>query len=905
MTTSSIREIWKLLEKYKKETKLLKNKEALILLIYISRHQGIKLSGLKGKVEKLLPQFDTLMDFLIANKFIELKEEVLSLSEKGKDIVKTVKYSQYDISNLPPKIINGYTLMKSLGKGSTSVTYKANIKKTGRDVVLKVFKPGILDHINFEEKIKKIIHLKSSHLVVPFDWGEFPYTDINLKYVVMEYVEGDSLREFLAKNTNMALQETLRNFIREVGGALKTIKDNGFMHGDLHDNNILVEDDEIEEYQKRGIFHFRLIDFIGVNSSGEFREYEKTDFEYFKENFLKIIRKYCLTPSGKIDRKKLEERLFYIYGNLIQNKYTSIEAVINGLSEKIPSGEKLSIEQPFNYLIFENYDVKELLWLERFEPELRLYSNFINFGPLICSGPRGGGKTIYLRSLSFIPRLIKLAQKPQYIKIKNKVAYFKGIFGIYFPCRQGEFKYFSDKQYNFKEFKNQLFLKHILILKIIRRTVSLIAEAYNEEIFTSEPKPELILNFLSDYLLLKEIRMTISAREKPFKELTSILRNEENCCIDILGDIPKYPSESKLLNENILIQFFKTVKKSVSELLDKRFYIIFDDVSEPQVNLEVQKILNCLMACHNEIYCCKFSTDKYAYTFEDMFGKALQLPHDYAYIDMSEMDNYKEYLKKIINRQLEIGGYAKKIKEYLKKLPYTHEKLIDFLSKKTYTKTKYGGWKLLVQLSSWSVRDGLAICESIFKQYGDPQKHEKLKKGEDIISIEIQDKGIRKYSEEVYASLINIESIGKEIFDVVRNFGEISRKYLEREITKKKGRKYEMITIERKDSEKLSGNAEKLLGKLIRHSVFLDKGFSFSREQMGLVQKFTLHKKYTPKLRTTFREREHLRLIKKQLEEFLTEPDRFRKRLIEKGIKDDSQPMLFDFKRGNKNDTGV
>jgi len=86
----------------------------------------------------------------------------------------------------------------------------------------------------------------------------------------------------------------------------------------------------------------------------------------------------------------------------------------------------------------------------------------------------------------------------------------------------------------------------------------------------------------------------------------------------------------------------------------------------------------------------------------------------------------------------------------------------------------------------------------------------------------------------VYASLINIESVGKEIFNIVRNFGEISREYLSREITREKGRKYEMITIERRDAERLSDKAEKLLGKLIRHSVFLDKGFSFSREQKNI-----------------------------------------------------------------------
>ncbi|GAI73551.1 unnamed protein product, partial [marine sediment metagenome] len=182
--------------------------------------------------------------------------------------------------------------------------------------------------------------------------------------------------------------------------------------------------------------------------------------------------------------------------------------------------------------------------------------------------------------------------------------------------------------------ETQLFIKHIFIFKIIRRTLSLIEEAYSEKVFTSEPKVNLISKFLSPYLI-RDIALTAIAREKPFQELTSILRNEENNCLDVLGKEEKYPPQSKLLSETVLIEFFRIIKEAVSELSNVKFYIIFDDVSDPQVSFEAQKILNCLMACHNEVYCCKFSTEKYAYTYQDMYGKTLQSPHDYTYVDLS------------------------------------------------------------------------------------------------------------------------------------------------------------------------------------------------------------------------------------------------------------------------------
>ncbi len=896
MTTSSIKEIWKLIEKFKEEVELLTNEEALVLLIYINRHEGMTLSELKEKANKYFSQPEALAEFLLSNTFIEERDGFLYVSKRGKDIVKVIEYAQYDISTIPKDAVPGYTLQKPLGTGSTSITFKAKKEKTSRDVALKIFKPGILDRVDLGEKIKRVSNLKSTYLVVPDDYGDFKWGSLNLRYIEMEYVDGKSLNEFLRSNINVSLGDFLRNFILEVGKTLEKVQNGGFNHGDLHAGNILVVEDEL--FKGQDIYHFKIIDFIGINSSEEFREFELTDLDYFKESLLKIIRKYATAPAGEIDKGKLGKRFFYLYGNLTKNKYNTFKGVIGALSEEPPKPEKLAITKrpfPFTFLIFEQYDPVDPLWLERFEPESDIYRYFTDFCQLICSGTRGCGKTIYLRSLSFVPKLVRLSEEEQGSDTKDKIAYLKGIFGIYFPCRQGEFKNFSEKSYEFT-FETQLFIKHIFILKIIRRTLSLIEEAYSEKVFTSEPKINLILKFLSPYLI-REIALTANARERLFQEFTSILRNEENYCLDILGKEEKYPSQSKLLNETVLIEFFRIIKGSVSELSNVKFYVIFDDVSDPQVSFEAQKILNCLMACHNEVYCCKFSTEKYAYTYQDMHGKTLQLQHDYTYVDLSWLGRYPDdrysdtlydnYLERIINRRLEIGGYSRNIKDYLQDLPYLHQELIDLLAKRDKKNVKFAGWKLVVQLSSKTVRDGLALCETIFtecfEQLG--EKFEEIRNGKDRITIDMQDRAIRKYSREAYANLVNIEYMGEKIFNIVRSFGAVSQGYLSREVTKEEGRKYEVITIERRDSKELSEEAKERLRKLIRYSVFIDRGLSFSREQIGLVQKFTLHKKFTPALMTTYREREHLRLSKEQLERLLLQPDEFKKELLNKGAR--------------------
>ena len=911
-TTSSIKNIWKLLKKFRVELTLLMDDESLLVLIYIKRHDGIETNDLTKKLNKYLSHLKDIVVFLKSKKFIIEKNELIYITKKGKEIVNIIEYSQYKIDEIPENVIPGYILEKPpIGCGSTSFTFKAGRKRI-KNRVIKIFKKGIFEHIDFDKKIEALQPLSNfPNLVLPDDYGEFEWNGSKFKYIVMRYIKGRTLKDFLNEKVTIDLRKFLGNFVQEVAKTLGKVEELGFNHGDLHSNNILVVEDELEK--GKGIYHFQIIDFIGTKSNEEFREFELLDFESFKRHLLRIIRLYAFTPSGEDDLKKLGERFYYIAQNLKRGKYHSFKELFDAFSVELPSSLKLGKikEPPFSFIRFEQYDINEPLWLKRLEPEEVLYEPIKRFDNIICSGPRGCGKTIYLRSLAFVPKLVKLIQNEpeKYSEERYKVAFFNNIFGIYFACRQGEFKYFSEKYFKFTS-KTQLFIKHIIALRIIKTTLRLINDAYIEKLFSTEPKIELILRFLTGYLV-KDIMMTNEAKEKPFEQLVEILRLEKNYCESMLGEDTKYPNIGKMLNEHLLIKFFKILKYSISELSNVKFYIIFDDVSDPQVSFECQKIINSFMSCLNEVYCCKFSTEKFAYTYEDMFNKTLQPTNDYTYIDLSFLGRpedryadkkYKKYLEKIINRSLKIGGYKQHINEVLENSPFSAQELINLLSeyakgnRSVYSEIKFAGWSLIVQLSSRSVRDTIALCDSIFRECKTEKNLSvKIKKGEIKISVDIQDKSIRKYSREEYKGLLNITFHGKEIFNIVRNFGEISRKYLERKITKESGRKYEMITMERTDAEELSKDAKRIFRTLIRYSVFLDRGLSFSREEIGLVQKFTLHKKFTPALMTTYREREHLRLSTDRLENFILRPDEFREKLFTGKIEDKRQLKLFDF----------
>lgn len=898
MGTSSISKINRLVDTLlKNELEISLNRNLLFLLIYLDRHTKISLEKLEGKTKLKGEYLSQYLDKLLSEELIDKDEKGLfCISQKGKFFLNPIYYSKYKLAEISGEAIEGYTIKDKLGEGSTSIAFLAIKQKTGKLVVIKVIKPGILDHIDIALTIKKISPLGGDYLVVPDDYGDFNYQDIQLKFFEMEYVQGKTLREFLNNKIHFEIEPFLTHFIKEVGGVLSRIQSEGVQHGDLHLNNVMVTEDVIH----RGKYHFKIIDFIGVNSKEQFKEYEYSDIEYFRKNFLLIVE-HILLSSGESKERTLGEKLLQIYNKILKNEYISFDQIIKDLSKEYISTESVNdkIQKPFNIFIFEQYDISDPKWLKIFEPDFDTYERLKTFNNVIISGPRGCGKTIYLKSLSFIPDLIEKIKKKELKPLIEKYINYKEIFGIFFPGRQAEFKIISNKYVEYTP-STELLIKHIFVLKIIKKTLSLIGRGYVKNIFKGPIVYEDIMNFMSKYLSKP---CGLMGDENELTELSEILENEETGWINSLGQEDKYPLLGKLLNENKLIEFFDIINKSISELQNARFYIIFDDVSDPNISFEAQRILNSIVRTTNSKYCFKISTEKYGYDFSDMDGKILESPHDFDYIDLAtfgkeERDSYSksmsDYLGRVVDAQLITAGYQKnkKITDYLDKLPYSHGELIRLLSEfskkekagqkqETDTllnKLKYGGWEIICQLSSGSVRVVLQICDSIFKEYGIKNQSQLKTDPQATIGIDIQDKAIYKFSREEYANLINIKDVGKHIFDIVRNFGQISRNYLTREIiTREEGRKQEVITIERCDNDKLDEKAEEILRVLLRHSIFTDIGLTFSWTQIGLVQKFTLHKRFCPALRITFREREHLRLSKDKLELLLLRPDEFAK----------------------------
>lgn len=131
--------------------------------------------------------------------------------------------------------LDGYTIQHALGRGGFGEVYFA-ISDSGREVALKAVQ-------NFEDvELRGISHcmnLKSPHLVMIFDVRR---SENGTPWVIMEYVNGSSLRDILDESPQGLDVEQTRFFMRELCKGLNYLHEAGVVHRDLKPHNVFFED---------------------------------------------------------------------------------------------------------------------------------------------------------------------------------------------------------------------------------------------------------------------------------------------------------------------------------------------------------------------------------------------------------------------------------------------------------------------------------------------------------------------------------------------------------------------------------------------------------------------------------------------------------------------------------------
>ena len=133
-----------------------------------------------------------------------------------------------------------YRIERELGQGGMATVYLAEDLRHGRRVAIKVLRPelsAVIGAERFLREIKTIATLQHPHILGLIDSGEVSGT----AYYVMPFVEGESLRDRLKREKQLAIQDAVR-LATEVAGALDYAHRHGVVHRDIKPENILLHD---------------------------------------------------------------------------------------------------------------------------------------------------------------------------------------------------------------------------------------------------------------------------------------------------------------------------------------------------------------------------------------------------------------------------------------------------------------------------------------------------------------------------------------------------------------------------------------------------------------------------------------------------------------------------------------
>jgi serine/threonine-protein kinase len=141
--------------------------------------------------------------------------------------------------------VNGrYEILEALGQGGMNDAYKARDRQTGRLVVLKIpfssliGDPATYSRYQRELEIGKRLH--HPNLQQLLDEGRLD--DGVAPYLVLDYVDGVLLREYLRQKAPLPVDEAIRIAV-QLADALQYCHEQGVIHRDLKPENILIQPD--------------------------------------------------------------------------------------------------------------------------------------------------------------------------------------------------------------------------------------------------------------------------------------------------------------------------------------------------------------------------------------------------------------------------------------------------------------------------------------------------------------------------------------------------------------------------------------------------------------------------------------------------------------------------------------
>lgn len=228
-----------------------------------------------------------------------------------------------------------YEILEKIGTGGMSDVYKAKCHKLNRFVAVKVLKQEFSENANFVSKFRveaqAAAGLMHPNIVNVYDVGE----ENGIYYIVMELVEGITLKKYIEKKARLSYKEAVSIAI-QVSLGIEAAHNNHIIHRDIKPQNIIISKEGKVKVTDFGIAKAATSNTITSNVMGSVHY---TSPEQARGGY----------SDEKSDIYSLGITLFeMLTGRVPFNGETTVAIAIKHIQEEMPSPKEFVAEIPYS-----------------------------------------------------------------------------------------------------------------------------------------------------------------------------------------------------------------------------------------------------------------------------------------------------------------------------------------------------------------------------------------------------------------------------------------------------------------------------------------------------------------------------------------------------------------------------
>ncbi len=778
-------------------------------------------------------------------------------------------------------------LVEFIASGNDGHLFRAHSNALQRDFACKIVPRSNLVGAGeatprWRAEIEKANALRSVVVVRFVDLQEWtdPENKIDCVAFISDYVAGQNLRDFIAKNRHEITLPFILYFLETVFDLFNEMVVIGQMHGDFHTGNVLVEDRSYALTGER--YAFRVTDFGVANATSDAR---------FKDDYLQlaVVLKQLLeqvdysvcSPHDKFLFNALNNE--FLARHLVEANPTLDPLAKNprALFERLGALEREfemvrgetspQLVTPFDFLSCEQIGDAPAL-LKALYSELFLGLREIEGrNNIVVTGPRGCGKSTVFKNLSLRQRL----------RINEAAPEHTAYLGVYYRCDD---LYFAFPRYSVPQREEAIdlpvhFVTATLLSELLETLERWAQQFFADEFRRAEPRVAAKLwNVL-------ELEPPKQPGADTFKVLAVELQKERRRAADLhrFANDAKRPI-GKCFGVEVLQRACAALAESLSFLRDRPFYFFIDDYSSPKVTKLLQENLNRVFMQRTAVCFFKLSTESpVSFSKADIDEKIYVETREFVLHNLglvylhADPEPKLAFIEDVFRKRLSAPATGFPVKELQELLGSNTAQNFneDARQLRDGKKPEMWGKETLGRLCSGDIHYLISLVRDMVSLAG----------GADVIARQdlspriaprLQNRAVREAAGTFLKNLRSIPKHGDQLVAIVTAFGNVAHSFLKFRSSKNEtgNPPHQASRIEPYEPFMLSEQAQRLYDELLRYSVFIED-FRGKSRRGKVVPRLYLRRFLVPHFNLTFSTRDSIELEPAEFKRFLLEPSKF------------------------------